>query len=277
MTMHEDLSRARTEDTSVRADPALFAAVRDAYAWEVATDRTRARSSAEWIEQAVERLAQMSAPARRKVLERHAPTRYMIDSTKRPRNVRLSPAVIAQIEEANRVDREASAALGGAKADTSRHRPSDLIVPALYAAVARSERAAGGTLPPAPDRLPLRSARPPLGKRHVSVTVSAPESFHRALASAHASSEPSSSYVSWLTDTFAAWADLSEDQRAAARSQLSMPTSADDGDVTKRRSYRIVSTVRDQLRPLEARHPRTVVEALAWKLNTRGEPARRLA
>lgn len=275
MTMHEDLSRARTEDTSVRADPALFAAVRDAYAWEVATDRTRARSSAEWIEQAVEKLAQMSAPARRKVLERHAPTRYMVDSTKRPRNVRLSPAVIAQIEEANRVDR-AAAAPGDAKADTSRHRPSDLIVPALYAAVARSERAAGGTLPAAPDRLPLRSARPPLGKRHVSVTVSAPESFHRALANAHASSEPSSSYVSWLTDTFAAWADLSEDQRAAARSQLSMPTSADD-DVTKRRSYRIVSTVRDQLRPLEAKHPRTVVEALAWKLNTRSEPARRLA
>lgn len=275
MTMHEDLSRARTEDTSVRADPALFAAVRDAYAWEVATDRTRARSSAEWIEQAVEKLAQMSAPARRKVLERHAPTRYMVDSTKRPRNVRLSPAVIAQIEEANRVDRAATAP-GDAKADTSRHRPSDLIVPALYAAVARSEHAAGGTLPPAPDRLPLRSARPPLGKRHVSVTVSAPESFHRALVSAHASSEPSSSYVSWLTDTFAAWADLSEDQRAAARSQLSMPTPADDDDVTKRRSYRIVSSVRDRLRPLEARHPRTVVEALAWKLNTRSEPPQRL-
>ncbi|RYI20426.1 hypothetical protein EVU97_14435 [Dermacoccus sp. 147Ba] len=253
-------------ETSVRAEKALFEQVRAAYAWEAAQGVTQARSVAGWIEAAVDRHARLSSAKRRAVTLRFPPVRYALGNARPKHTVRLSPEVMARVQEANAADRELYSPAEAPGPDLARHTPSDLIATALRAAVARCERKAGGALPPAPARLPRRAASTS-GKKHVSVTVSAPASFHAALVDLHASSEKPLSYTAWITAALDAWAAMSDTERAEARARFRMPAPRSRDDERVRRSYRVPAATREALRPIERSHPATVLEALAWQLD----------
>lgn len=262
MTAH-----SRTRETSVAADPALFDSVRAAYAWEVSHGRCDATSTADWIETAIARHARLSVDKRRAVTLRFPPARYVVGGTRRPHTVRLSPETFESVQAANDADRARFAGPEAPGPDIARHNPSDLIVTALRAEVARAERAAGGTLPPAPSRLPRR-ATSTSGKQRVSVAVSAPSSFHAALVDLHASSESPLSYTAWITATLDAWAAMSDAERAEARARFQLPAPRSLEDARVRRSYRVPASTREALRPIERAHPQTILEALAWRLDT---------
>lgn len=257
----------RTCDVSVALPPGLTDKIKSAYYVDL-TRGDAATSQADWIERAVSTHARRSQEERRALTLRFPPTRYSAGAPHRPHNIRLSPQTLEEVQAANEADRQRYAEPIAPAPDIARHNPSDLITTALKAAIARSEHAAGGTLPEAPAVLPRRGKTNVKAGERTTVTISAPASFHRALADLHAALEDAPrSYNQWIVDTLEAWVALTDAQRATAGTKVALPTPRSGADTVTRRTVRLPVELREKLRPLEITNPRTILLALANELD----------